>query len=80
ERLRTWADARSGYARVILGTRSALFMPLPEPGLIVMDESHDMSFKQQAGSRFAARDLAVKRASGLGVPVVLGTATPSLET
>jgi len=79
-RLRTWADARSGRARVLLGTRSALFLPLPEPGLIVMDESHDASFKQQDGFRFSARDVAVKRASNLGIPVVLGTATPSLET
>jgi len=80
ERMATWADARSGHARVVLGTRSALFMPLPEPGLIIMDESHDASFKQQDGFRYAARDVAVKRASALGIPVVLGTATPSLET
>jgi primosomal protein N' (replication factor Y) len=80
ERLGAWADARSGQARLILGTRSALFMPLPEAGLIIMDESHDASFKQQDGFRFAARDVAVKRAANLGVPVVLGTATPSLET
>jgi len=80
ERVAAWADARCGHARLILGTRSALFMPLPEPGLIIMDESHDASFKQQDGFRFAARDVAVKRASNLGVPVVLGTATPSLET
>ncbi|NNL96374.1 MAG: primosomal protein N' [Xanthomonadales bacterium] len=80
ERLRTWADARSGRARLLLGTRSALFLPLPEPGLIIMDESHDASFKQQDGFRFSARDVAVKRASDLGVPVVLGTATPSLES
>jgi primosomal protein N' (replication factor Y) len=80
QRLATWAAARSGQARLLLGTRSALFLPLSEPGLIVMDESHDSSFKQQEGFRFSARDVAVKRAAGLGIPIVLGSATPSLET
>jgi primosomal protein N' (replication factor Y) len=80
ERLGVWAAAGRGDARLLLGTRSALFLPLPQAGLIVMDESHDASFKQQEGFRFSARDVAVKRASGLGIPIVLGTATPSLET
>ncbi|NIP16761.1 MAG: primosomal protein N' [Xanthomonadales bacterium] len=80
ERLRVWAAARRGDARLLLGTRSALFLPLPKAGLLIMDESHDASFKQQDGFRFSARDVAVKRASGLQIPVVLGTATPSLET
>ncbi|MFT5141156.1 MAG: primosomal protein N' (replication factor Y), partial [Rhodothermales bacterium] len=80
QRLSTWAAARSGQASLLLGTRSALFLPLSEPGIIIMDESHDSSFKQQEGFRFSARDVAVKRASGLGIPIVLGSATPSLET
>jgi len=80
ERLAAWARAAEGGAPLLLGTRSALFLPLPRPGLIVMDESHDASFKQQDGFRFAARDVAIKRAAGLEVPIVLGTATPSLET
>jgi primosomal protein N' (replication factor Y) len=80
QRLAAWAASRSGHARLMLGTRSALFMPMVRPGLIIMDESHDASFKQQDGFRFSARDVAVQRASRLGVPVVLGTATPSLET
>lgn len=80
ERLKAWAAALRGEARLLIGTRSALFLPLENPGLIVMDESHDASFKQQDGFRYSARDVAVKRAQGLGIPVVLGTATPSLES
>jgi primosomal protein N' (replication factor Y) len=80
ERARIWERARRGNAPLLLGTRSALFLPMPRPGLIIMDESHDPSFKQQEGFRFSARDVAVKRASMLDIPVVLGTATPSLET
>jgi primosomal protein N' (replication factor Y) len=79
-RLAAWSAARCGQAGLLLGTRSALFMPMVRPGLIIMDESHDSSFKQQDGFRYSARDVAVKRASVLGIPIVLGTATPSLET
>lgn len=80
ERLKAWAAALRGEAGLLIGTRSALFLPLDNPGLIVMDESHDASFKQQDGFRYSARDVAVKRAHDLGIPVVLGTATPSLES
>ncbi len=80
ERLGAWAAALRGEARLLIGTRSALFLPLIDPGLIVMDESHDASFKQQDGFRYSARDVAVKRGQDLGIPVVLGTATPSLES
>jgi primosomal protein N' (replication factor Y) len=80
ERLRAWQSARAGPARLIVGTRSAVFSPLPNPGLIIVDEEHDPSFKQQTGLRYSARDLAVMRARTLGVPVVLASATPSLET
>ncbi len=80
ERLAAWRDAASGRARVVLGTRSAVFVPLPEPGLIVVDEEHDPSLKQQDGFRYHARDLAVMRARRAGIPILLGSATPSLES
>ncbi len=79
-RLLTWLRARYGHADVLIGTRSALFLPMPRPGLIVIDEEHDTSFKQQEGFRYHARDLAVVRAHQLKIPVVLGSATPSLES
>jgi primosomal protein N' (replication factor Y) len=80
ERLDAWLQAREGIARIIIGTRSALFTPLKEPGIIIIDEEHDGSFKQQDGFRYSARDLAAMRAHRLGIPLILGSATPSLET
>lgn len=80
ERLHGWVRARDGEAQIILGTRSAIFTPLREPGMIIVDEAHDGSFKQHDGLRYNARDLAVWRARLLDIPVVLGSATPSLET
>ena len=79
ERLAAWRAARSGAARLVVGTRSAIFTPLKNPGLIIVDEEHDHSFKQQEGLRYSARDLAIVRAKYLDVPVILGTATPTLE-
>jgi len=80
DRLRAWLRAARGQADILLGTRLALFTPLPRLGLIVVDEEHDPSYKQQDGLRYSARDLAVWRGHDLGIPVVLGSATPSLET
>ncbi|MGH8273632.1 MAG: replication restart helicase PriA, partial [Gammaproteobacteria bacterium] len=80
ERLRVWLAARAGEASVSVGTRSAVFLPLAAPGRIVVDEEHDSSLKQQDGFRYHARDLAVYRAHAANVPVVLGSATPSLES
>jgi primosomal protein N' (replication factor Y) len=80
ERQHAWQLAASGQADVVLGTRSAVFVPMPRLGLILVDEEHDLSFKQQDGFRYSARDLAVRRAQSAGCPVLLGSATPSLET
>ena len=80
ERLQGWLQAQRGIARVILGTRLAVFTPLPNLGLVIVDEEHDSSFKQQDGLRYSARDLAVFRAKQMQIPVVLGSATPSLES
>jgi primosomal protein N' (replication factor Y) len=80
QRLRHWLLAHQGLADLVLGTRLAVFASMPRLGLIVVDEEHDPSFKQQEGARYSARDLAVWRGRQLGVPVVLGSATPSIET
>lgn len=80
ERLRAWRIARSGEAGIVIGTRSAIFTPLARPGLIIIDEEHDSSFKQQDGLRYSARDFGIKRAQLENVPIVLGSATPSLES
>lgn len=80
ERLDAWLAAAHGRAPIIIGTRSAIFTPLQRPGAIIVDEEHDGSFKQQDGLRYHARDLAVARAHREGIPLVLGSATPSLES
>jgi primosomal protein N' (replication factor Y) len=79
-RARAFLDALEGRADIVLGTRLAVFMPLPRLGLIVVVEEHDASFKQQDGLRYSARDVAVFRAKQMNVPIVLGSATPSLES
>lgn len=80
QRQSAWLKMQQGQSSILLGTRSALFTPLKKPGLIILDEEHDSSFKQQEGFRFSARDVAVVRSKMLNVPVILGTATPSLES
>ncbi len=81
QRLEAWRRTQDGSARLVLGTRSAVFAPIPDLGLIVVDEEHDASFKQQEGGfRYSARDLALVRAQQLDIPILLGSATPSLES
>jgi primosomal protein N' (replication factor Y) len=80
ERLDAWLAARDGEADIIIGTRSALFTPMKNPGLIIIDEEHDGSYKQQEGLRYHARDLALVRARQEDIPILLGSATPSLES
>jgi primosomal protein N' (replication factor Y) len=80
ERMLHWLAAHQGQARIVLGTRLAILASLPHLQLIVIDEEHDPSYKQQEGLRYSARDLAVWRARQLGIPIVLGSATPSLES
>jgi len=80
KRCDAWLVATQTQPRIVIGTRSAVFAPLKNCGVIVIDEEHDISFKQQAGFRYSARDVAVMRAKITGIPIVLGTATPSLET
>jgi primosomal protein N' (replication factor Y) len=79
ERLAAWRLARNGDALLVVGTRSAVFTPLPRAGLIIVDEEHDHSFKQHEGLRYSARDLAIARAKHLDIRIVLGSATPTLE-
>ncbi len=79
-RTRAWLQMQQHQATIMLGTRSALFTPLSQPGLIILDEEHDSSFKQQEGFRYSARDVAIVRARNLNIPVVMGSATPSLES
>lgn len=79
-RERHWRAAFSGEADIVLGTRLAVFTPMPRLGMIIIDEEHDASFKQQDGMRYSARDVAVVRARQAAIPILLGSATPSLES
>lgn len=80
ERLAVWQRSNQGEVGIVIGTRSAVFTPMLNPGMIIVDEEHDGSFKQQDGLRYHARDVAIMRASKEDIPVILGTATPSLES
>jgi primosomal protein N' (replication factor Y) len=80
QRAQAWLRLKEGFANILLGTRSAVFTPMKTPGLIILDEEHDTSFKQQEGFRYSARDVAIVRARNYNIPIVLGTATPSLES
>ncbi len=80
DRLQHWLAASAGRARIVLGTRLAVFTPMPQLALIIIDEEHDSSFYQQDGLRYAARDVAIIRAQQRSIPIVLGSATPALET
>lgn len=80
QRAQTWLASKTGKAKIIVGTRSAVFLPFLNPGLIIVDEEHDISLKQHEGFLYNARDIAVYRAKQLDIPIVLGTATPSLES
>ena len=80
QRMLTWTECATGAVRILIGTRSAVWTPMPHLGLLVVDEEHDPSYKQQDGFRYSARDIALVRAQNAAIPVVLGSATPSLET
>jgi|AZIJ01.1.fsa_nt_gi primosomal protein N' (replication factor Y) len=80
QRLEAWWAAANGTAGIVIGTRSAAFVPMKSPGIIIVDEEHDSSFKQQEGFRYSARDVAVMRAKRENIPLLLGSATPSLES
>ncbi|QTS84206.1 primosomal protein N' [Coxiella endosymbiont of Amblyomma nuttalli] len=80
KRAQAWLMAKNGIAKIVIGTRSTIFTPLLSPGMIVLDEEHDLAFKQQSGFRYSARDLAVIRSRIENIPIILGTATPSFES
>ncbi|VAW90908.1 Helicase PriA essential for oriC/DnaA-independent DNA replication [hydrothermal vent metagenome] len=80
QRLTAWLAFRNAQADILIGTRSAVFTPMQRPGLIIIDEEHDLSLKQQDGFRYSARDIAIMRARNLKIPIILGSATPSLES
>ena len=80
QRCQAWLAAKHQTANIVLGTRSAVFTPMANLGLIIIDEEHDISFKQQEGFRYSARDLAVQRAHKANIPILLGSATPSFES
>lgn len=80
KRYEAWICAKTGSASIIIGTRSAIFTPMVNLGIIIIDEEHDPSLKQQTGFRYHARDIAIKRAQALDIPIILGSATPSLES
>ncbi|MEK9649712.1 MAG: primosomal protein N' [Gammaproteobacteria bacterium] len=79
-RIRVWEEAYTGEAKIVVGTRSSILLPLQNPGLFIVDEEHDKSYKQHEGFRFSARDLLIKRAQLINIPIVLGSATPSFQT
>ncbi len=80
QRMKIWQQAASGEVRILIGTRSAVFTPMPDLGAIIIDEEHDISFKQQDGIRYSAKDIALVRANNADIPIILGTATPSMES
>lgn len=80
ERMEVWLAAKSGELAILIGTRSAVFTPLKSPGMYIIDEEHDVSFKQQDGFRYHGRDFLIKRAKQENVPIILGSATPSMES
>ena len=79
ERFECWQDCKSGNTRILIGTRSSLFLPLQKLGLIILDEEHDPSFKQHEGVRFSSKNVALKIAQDRDIPIVLSSATPSLQ-
>ena len=80
QRMKIWQQATSGEIRILIGTRSAVFTPMPDLGAIIIDEEHDLSFKQQDGIRYSAKDIALVRANNANIPIILGSATPSMES